>query len=160
MMKRIWIILLLAAVPLMGCQNDTITLYFPQGDAGYLVPEERIIGEDTDMEKAAILALMAGPETEGLSPSIPEGTALLAFRMEGKVAVIDFSEEIRTGHAGGSTGEMMTIFSIANTMGNLPTVERVQIRIEGREAETLLGHMDISGEIDPNMDLVKEEQDE
>jgi len=156
-MKRLTIILLLAAILLAGCQKDTVTLYFPQGDSGYLAPEERNIG-DTDMEEATILALMAGPQTEGLSPSIPEGTKLLDFHMDGKVAVIDFSGEIRTNHAGGSTGEMMTIYSIANTLGNLPTVERVKILIEGQEAETLLGHMDISGEIGPDKDLIKENE--
>jgi len=158
MKKRVGAILLLALILLAGCQQDTVTLYFPRGDSGDLVPEERTIGDDTDMERAAILALMAGPKTEGLSPSIPEGTRLLDFRMEGKVAVIDFSEEIRTNHIGGSTGEMMTIYSIADTMGGLPTVERVKLLIEGQEEETLLGHLDISGEIEPNMDVVKEEK--
>ena len=156
-MKKIIIALLLALAMLAaGCTRDTVTLYFPQGDSDYLIKEERAIGGDTGMEEAAILALMEGPQTEGLTPSIPEGTELLDFHMDGKVAVIDFSEEIRTNHAGGSTGEMTTIFSIADTMGGLPTVERVKILIQGQEAETLLGHLDISGEIEPNMDIVKE----
>jgi germination protein M len=147
---------LLAIALLAGCRMDTVTLYFPEGDTGTLAAEERAITDTEDYERAAILALMEGPRTEGLVAPIPAGTQLLDFKIDGKVAVIDFSEEIRTNHPGGSMGEMLTIYAIADTMGGLPTVERVKILVEGQEIETLLGHMDASGEIDPNWDIVKE----
>lgn len=149
-------ILLLAVTLLAGCRRDTVTLYFPEGDTGTLTAEERALPDTEDYERAVILALMEGPRTEGLVAPIPAGTQLLDFEMDGKVAVIDFSEEIRTNHPGGSMGEMLTIYAIADTMGGLPTVERVKILVEGQEIETLLGHMDASGEIGPNWDIVKE----
>lgn len=156
MRKIAWFLILAAILPLAGCGADTVTLYFPPDDGDYLVAEERTLDDSSNMEQAAILALMEGPHTEGLINPIPEGTRLLDCTMDGKVAVLDFSEEIRANHPGGSMGELLTIYAIADTMGKLPTVERVKILVEGREIESLLGHMDTSQEIDPDWDLIRE----
>jgi len=41
-------------------------------------------------------------------------------------------------------------------LANLPTVRRVQILVEGREADTLAGHVDIRRPLERDMSLVRE----
>jgi germination protein M len=58
--------------------------------------------------------------------------------------VLDFSRELQTLHTGGTTGEILTVYSIVNTLTmNFKEVERVQILIDGDEVETLVGHLDL-----------------
>jgi spore germination protein GerM len=64
-------------------------------------------------------------------------------------AYIDFSQELSQGHPGGPWAEMLTLRSIMQTvMTNVPEIKRVQMLIEGREVETLAGHVDIRRPLD------------
>jgi hypothetical protein len=60
-------------------------------------------------------------------------------------AFVDLSAEASTlQHAGGSTLELLTVYAIVNAVtANLSSVERVQILIDGRQADTLAGHVDL-----------------
>jgi hypothetical protein len=47
---------------------------------------------------------------------------------------------------------MLTVYSIVNTaVANLDGIERVQILVEGKEVETLAGHLDLSKPLLPDM---------
>ena len=59
-------------------------------------------------------------------------------------AVVDLCGEVSTKHPGGSFTELLTVYTIVNAVtANLPTIQRVQILIDGKEAETLAGHVDL-----------------
>jgi spore germination protein GerM len=93
--------------------------------------------------KDVLEALLAGPETLRSTP-IPKGTQLVRFFLdEDQIAYLDLSEELRQNHPGGTWGEIMTIYSLVNTvMENFHTIQGVKILIMGKEIETLKGHMD------------------
>jgi spore germination protein GerM len=77
--------------------------------------------------------------------AIPDGTRLLGvFVSEAGDAFIDFSPEISANHSGGSLAELFTVYTIVNAITvSLPSVRAVQILIDGREVETLAGHVDL-----------------
>jgi spore germination protein GerM len=101
-------------------------------------------------------ALIEGPRGP-LSPTIPSGTKVLALYVtQAGMAYIDFNRAITENHPGGTFSELLTIFSIVNTLAlNIDEIEAVKILIEGREAKTLAGHIDIRRPFRPNMLIIK-----
>ena len=52
--------------------------------------------------------------------------------------------------------ELFTVYAIVNAATvNLPAIVRVQILIDGKEADTLAGHVDIRNPLSKNLTLVK-----
>lgn len=134
-------------------------LYFSDADNRFLTAEDRTLGlSDTVAQRAKDImeALMAGPR-DSLNPTIPAGTKVLALYVtQGGTAYIDFNRAITENHPGGTFSELLTIFSIVNTLAlNIPEIEAVKILVEGREAKTLAGHIDIRRPFRPNMVIIK-----
>ena len=143
-------------------------LYFSDPQAEFLVPEERKMGLDIEAEKrgfgpgtckaiqAVIEELIKGPSSPSLAATIPRGTRLRNVFVSDHIAYLDFSEELKTKHCGGSSGELMTVYSIVNTiLDNFQYIKGVKILIEGMDAETLAGHLDISKALTKNDFIVK-----
>jgi spore germination protein GerM len=61
------------------------------------------------------------------------------------LAFVDLSQELISNHPGGTCAEELTVYSLANTLvANFPAVKGVQILVEGREIQSLAGHLDLS----------------
>ena len=59
-------------------------------------------------------------------------------------AFVDLSAEARTRHTGGALDELFTVYAIVNALTtNLPAITRVQILVDGKEVDTLAGHVDL-----------------
>ena len=134
-------------------------LYFLDPDHRCLKAEERtLVQQDGVVERARgiVYALIEGPEGRFL-PTVPAETRLLALYVtEDGIAYVDFDGAISEKHPGGSLSELFTIFSIVNTLAlNIPEIEAVKILIEGCEAKTLAGHIDIRFPFWPNILMIK-----
>ncbi len=80
------------------------------------------------------------------SGAIPRGVSLreLFITSQG-VAYLDLSQELVSNHPGGSSAEELTVFSLSQTLiANFPAVKTVKILVEGREIQTLAGHLDLT----------------
>jgi len=136
-----------------------VHLYFGSLDAMYLIPEMRqILKVDklTDQAKEVIAELINGSQ-RNLSPTIPSGTQLRELYIDNqKCAYLDFNKALKANHPGGSAGELLTIYSIVNTMvDNFADIERVQILVEGKEIQTLAGHIDTTKPLIKNPTIVR-----
>jgi germination protein M len=133
-----------------------LTLYFSDNEASYLVPEVREVevrGKRT--AEAVINELIKGPQNPNLSRTIPQETKLRTIKVESGVVYVDFSKEFQTKHCGGSAGEAMTLYSITNSLAELPGVQKVQFLLEGKKVDAILGHTNITSPLAPNWNLVK-----
>jgi germination protein M len=124
-----------------------VTLLFGSTDGEGLVREQTQVRKRTmllDQVRVVIEELIRGP-TGVLVRTIPEGTKLLSvYLLPDGTLVVDFSREIQTLHTGGTTGEILTVYSIVNTLTmNFNEIEKVQILVDGDEVETLVGHIDL-----------------
>ena len=132
-----------------------INIYFADENASTLIPEKRFatLGAGNAFDAETIVAeLIKGPHSAALLPTVPSGTRLLNAYELGDLLVLDFTHELQTNHAGGSTGELLTVYSIVNTLTqNLDGIERVQLLVEGEEVETLAGHLDLTKPLLPNL---------
>lgn len=132
-----------------------IDLYFSTQNAMYLVAEKRAVGSENLYENT-LFQLIKGPSSSELGETIPDGVEVLDIKIEEGTAYLDFNRALVENHWGGSTGELLTVYSIVNTMTQFPEIERVMFLIEGENIETLAGHMDLSKPIDRNTDLLKD----
>jgi len=136
--------------------KQTITLYFPDEQAMYVVPEQREVSKDKPIEEIVVQELMKGPKTPDLSlTTIPKEAKLLSVEIKDKIAYVNFSKELVEKHVGGSTGEMMTILPIVNSLTELPEIEKVQFLVEGEKKKTLAGHVTFDEPFERSEDYIK-----
>lgn len=119
-------------------EKVTVTLYFGDAQAQYVVGEQREIsvkeGSDS-LYKNVFLELMKGPETERLQNTIPNGTKLLSINVDNGLCTVDLSSEFVDNSPGGTASETMTLWSVVNTLTELEGIDKVQFLIEGEKRE-------------------------
>ena len=96
--------------------------------------------------KQVLTALIAQVPTEA-QRTLPADTELLDFYLlPDGTAIADFSETLGTKTPSGIFSEELAVDSILRTLGaNVPTVHSLKILIHGQEADTLAGHLDLTG---------------
>jgi hypothetical protein len=151
-----------AAAPPAEVAHITATLFYATPDAGALVGVRREVplAEGTTAQGRQILDAQMEPAPEGYVSAIPEGTTVRAFYItERGDAFVDLAPDVTTRHPGGSAAELLTVYAIVNAVtANLSSVQRVQILIDGREADTLAGHVDLRRPLSPDTSLVRPAQ--
>jgi len=109
------------------------------------VEQEVIYGEGTvEQAKRIIEAQVAQPQPPLVS-AIPAGTKLKTVFVTAKgEAFVDLTPELRSNQQGGTTNEILTTYTIVNALTlNLPAITSVQILIDGKQVDTLAGHLDL-----------------
>jgi len=70
--------------------------------------------------------LIKGPKVAGLKPTIPEGTKLRsAIKIEGDVAIVDFTKSSGIIIREEKAEERMTIYSVVNSLTELKEINKV-----------------------------------
>lgn len=136
-----------------------VHLYFSDSDNAFLASEERSLSASIRPETLGFQimnALLEGPK-QTLEPTIPEGTLLRGFYiLKNRTAYVDLSRELREGHPGGAKSELLTIYSMVNSLIlNIPEIETVKILVEGKEETTLAGHVDLRFPFRANMLFIR-----
>jgi len=151
-----------ASAPAAPERKITATLYFISEDGLSLVGVQREVtfGEPVDEQARRILEAQLGKAPVPLSSAIPEATALRSLFLSDKGhAYVDLSADARSRHTGGALDELFTIYAIVNALTvNLPAITRVQILIDGREVDTLAGHVDLRHPLQKNLKWVKTDE--
>ena len=132
--------------------GEELSIWFASRQEDALVSERRRVPPSLipfDRAKASLQELIAGPKTDA-SPTVSVEVKIRELFIDDQgTAYIDFSEALSQTHPGGPWAEMLTLRSILQTLvANVPQIKRVQILIEGREVETLAGHIDIRRPLD------------
>jgi spore germination protein GerM len=139
--------------------RKVVLLYFSDSEGEYLVGEKREITKNGNVKEEAkevMTELISGPRGK-LIRTLPPRTKLLGLELnEDGIARVNFNSSLLKDHPGGSEAEMMTVYSMINTLAlNFPQIKRVQILIDGRAVETIAGHLSIKKPVPPNPDLIR-----
>ncbi len=134
-------------------------LFYVAEDGARLTSVERDVayGEGADEQAREIVAAQIAPVAEPLVSAIPVGTTLRAvFITKNGDAYVDLSREARAAHPGGTVDELLTIYTIVNALTvNLPAVTAVQVLVDGKEVDTLSGHVDLRRPLAKNLTWVQ-----
>jgi hypothetical protein len=139
----------------------TATLFFGAPDGQSLAPMRRDVplAETVVEQGRQILAAQLSeiPPAPYVSV-IPASTMLRAFYVtDSGDAFVDLSSDVVRGHPGGSLNELLTVYAIVNAVSaNLPAARRVQILVDGKEVDTMAGHVDLRRPLSRNETLVRE----
>ena len=134
-------------------------LYFAERDNYYLMSEQRIIshsGDSLDYARSIVEALIKGPQNS-LVRTITANTKLRAiYIIPNGACYVDLSQAAGKDHPGGCNSELLTIYSIVNSLIlNVPEIKRVKLLIDGKEVQTLAGHIDLVFPLEANMLLIR-----
>ncbi|MCA1583249.1 MAG: GerMN domain-containing protein [Acidobacteria bacterium] len=137
------------------------TLFFASENGQQLVPVAREVplAEGVVAQARAIVeAQISEPPPEPLASTIPSGTTLRGIYLsEANEMFVDLEGTIRNKHPGGSMNEIFTVYTIVNAVTvNLPDVPQVQLLIDGREVDTLAGHVDLRRPLRKNEMLIQQ----
>lgn len=149
-----------APAPPAATAHITATLFYGSLDGQALVPIRREVplAATPVAQGTEILTAQLSAAAPPLVSVIPRGTRLRAFYItESGDAFVDLSREVTAGHAGGSLYELFTVYAIVNAVtANLPKVQRVQLLVDGKEVDTLAGHVDVRRPLLRDRSLVRE----
>jgi spore germination protein GerM len=140
-------------------QKAVAHLYFADKNNSFLIAEQRVLSQTGDpirFGRTIIAALIKGPGPK-LAPTIPQDTALRALYITDEgTCYVDLSAQLRENHPGGVASELLTVYSIVNSLIlNVAEIEAVKILIEGQESTTLAGHIDLQQPLEANMLLIR-----
>ncbi|MDF2985317.1 MAG: hypothetical protein K0R50_827 [Eubacterium sp.] len=125
-----------------------MTLYYRDKD-GLLIPVTRNVIKQEGMAKAAVSGLVDEAVTReqldyyGLYPVLPQGTKIKGMTIKNGSAVIDFSKEFM--ELANKQDEEVAVTAVVYTLTGFKTISDVNIRVEGRDINTLSNGTDISG---------------
>jgi hypothetical protein len=141
--------------PAVPQRKITATLYYVSEDGLSLPGIQREIpfGEPIVEQARRIVEAQLAEAPAPYVSAVPAGTSLRAlFIGERGEAFVDLSGDVRTKHPGGALDELFTTYAIVNAITvNLPSITRVQILIDGKEADTLAGHVDLRHPLRKNL---------
>ena len=134
-------------------------LFYVAEDGTKLTSVERDVayGEGPVEQAREIISAQIAPVVEPLVSAVPPGTTLRAvFITEGGEAFVDLSRDIASAHSGGTLGELLTVYTLVNALTeNLPAITAVQVLVDGKEVETLSGHIDLRRPLAKNLTWVQ-----
>jgi len=139
-----------------------VKLYFSLAQGEYLVPQQRKIllpesdNEENKEMEVVLEELIKGPKNKDLFSTIPPETRVRAVYIKDEIIYVDFSSSLKEKHPGGTIGELLTVYSIVDTLlDNFPSYSRVQILVQGEPQTTLVGHIDIRHPLPRNSEIIK-----
>jgi hypothetical protein len=150
------------------------TLYYIAEDGMSLVGVQREVpfGEPVAEQARRIVEAQLAAAPSPLVAAIPDGTTVRGVYVTERdcdataatcqrEAFVDLSAEARTKHTGGALDELFTIYAIVDAVTvNLPAISRVQILVDGKEVDTLAGHVDLRHPLEKSLKWVKTEKDD
>lgn len=152
-----------AAAPAGPERKIKATLYYISEDGLSLPGVQREVAFADSLEEQArrIIEAQLGDAPSPYASPVPAGTSLRAFFIGQRgEAFVDLAGDVRSKHPGGALYELFTIYSIVNALTvNLPAITRVQILIDGKEVDTLAGHVDLRHPLQKNLKWTEPQTD-
>jgi len=123
-----------------------IQLFFPGRDL-VLKGENGVIyksKDPVDRMRQVLVLLLRGPRSDSLLPVFPEGIMLRELYLSDGCVYLDFQIPASKAGSAGCLMEYLALSSIQSSlMKNFPEIEKIKVLLNGMEAETFFGHMDI-----------------
>ncbi len=137
-------------------QTASITLYFSNKDGTGLIPEVQEVhySSNISIEKLVMEQLLKGPEGAGERSAIPEGAKLVNISVLDGVGFVNLNEGFLTQNY--EIAEPVVIYSIVNSLVELPNINKVQISVNGDSNMIYREKMDLNAMYERNLDYLDE----
>lgn len=140
--------------------EKNLTLYFANEDGTMLVKETRTVHYSTNvsLEKLVVEQLIEGPMNKNLQATIPSATKIISVSVMDGICYVNFDTNFENQNL--EIAEQVVLFSIVNSLIELPTVSKVQISINGDSSGKCRFNYDLSKLYEYESDVVYFENQE
>lgn len=116
-------------------QEEEVVLYFPDDAKRFLLRETRTVAAMDAADKPAFILrqLLLGHPLS----CIPEGTELLGISVEGGICTVNLSSAFELNMERSFAAERMAVYSIVDSLTELPEIQAVDIWVAGAPLESL-----------------------
>ncbi|MBR3811175.1 MAG: GerMN domain-containing protein [Agathobacter sp.] len=137
--------------------ETTLTLYFASKDGTELIGERRNVHYNTNisMEKLVMEQLIEGPKRSNSLSTVPSNTNLITVSVVDGVCYVNVSDTIAVQNA--EVNEEIVLYSIVNSLTEIPGVTKVQIAINGSTEGKLRYTFDLSKMYERDLKYLKED---
>ena len=114
------------------------------------VPVDLQLATDPGVRSKQVLQALIVNAPSAPQRTLPADANLLAlYVLPDGTAIADFSDALSSGTPSGILSESLAVNSILRTLeSNVPSLRRLKILIHGQQADTLAGHVDLTGYFD------------
>lgn len=114
--------------------EQEICIYFANEEGTLLIPEYRklSLSDDAQIERYVMEELLREPSNSSLKSPIAAGTTLLGVSHSGQTCTVNLSQEFLDNKPKTATEEVLSIYSIVNSLTSLSNVSDVIITVEGQ----------------------------
>ncbi len=140
-------------VPPVAGPTEQVTLFVAYDDVGILHSQPAHIPLPSVRQQRAeelLRALIALYLDKSSPHPLPVGSDIRSvYLVDPGLAVVDINAAFADGHRSGVLSEELTVASLIQTLSaNIPGILKVKILVEGKQRDTLAGHVDLSGFFD------------
>ena len=136
-------------------ENVRLTLYFAAENGKHLRKAIRSVeyNSNISLERVVVERLIGGPIGEELYPTINPNTKIISVTVKDKICYVNLSEEFLSQQY--SVLPEVTIYSLANSLIELNSVNKVQIAIDGETNLVFRESISLSSPFERNLDILK-----
>ncbi len=150
--------------PSNATKSKDVVLYFAAGDGKSLwqITAEVTYSAAEPLAQLMVEKLIEGPENiEGvpsgnLLRTVPAETRINNVTIRDNICYLDLSQDFTDPLPGISSDA--TVYSIVNTLCELPNVTKVQFTVEGEQEEKYGDTLNFNAPFERNLDLIREDQ--
>lgn len=143
------------AAQVVGSDKQKLVLYFATKDANHVAAETVVVAKTDNPAQTAVEHLLAGPKSPELRPVAIAGVKLKRLWLKDHTAYLDFSDTLLKKAPGGSAYERLFVGAIVNTLTEFPAISNVRFLVEGKNIDTINGHLDLSEPVRRDEELIK-----
>ncbi|MFR5245506.1 MAG: GerMN domain-containing protein [Clostridium sp.] len=135
-------------------ERTELTLYFANEAGDQLVEEKREVmqNSNTSLERLIVEQLIEGPQELGHYATIPSDVKLLNVSVNDSVCSINLDAAFLNSTL--DVAAYIPIYSIVDSLAELSTVSRVQIRITGSQVDVVRAQIPLSTVFERNYDYI------
>ena len=142
----------------MTITGEEGTAYLTEDGKNLIAGQRKVVyNTNISMEKMVVEQLIKGPQLAGYYPTINPETKVLSVTNKDGTCYVNLSEDFLKQPYDVSND--VTIYSIANSLIDLSTVNRVQIQVNGSSKVSYRETTNLEDTFERNLDLVIREEE-
>lgn len=139
-------------------QFAKVDLYFSDSTGQKLVVEEKELAfkNNITLEQAVVEKLISGSGMDSMKNTLPKGLKVLGISVKDGICYVNFNSTFLDTIVDVSAD--VTIYSIVNSLCELPNIKKVQILVEGSSQKTFRDKYPLTTIFERNLDMLPPEK--
>jgi hypothetical protein len=108
-----------------------LLLYFPDNKSNYLIPEDRLVIINESIEKTIVEELIRGSSNRNINQWLLKNIKVIDLSGKANVLTVNFSRGFIKSFSYSKTSNLAIVYSIVNSLTELPGVKKVLFKSEG-----------------------------